>query len=60
MALPMFTAVVCTRIVAVPLGVLCAVKRGRWTDRLISFGLFLLYSVPPFVAGAIHTARLYV
>jgi peptide/nickel transport system permease protein len=38
-------------LVAVPLGILCAVRRGRWTDRLISFQLFLLYSVPGFVAG---------
>ena len=35
----------------VPLGIVCAVNRGNWTDRLISFGLFLLYSIPPFVAG---------
>ncbi len=37
--------------VAVPLGVLCAVERGRLTDRVISLGLFLLYSIPPVVAG---------
>ncbi|HEY2253444.1 MAG TPA: ABC transporter permease subunit, partial [Planctomycetaceae bacterium] len=37
--------------VAVPLGVLCAVKRGRFTDRAISLGLFVLYSIPPVVAG---------
>jgi peptide/nickel transport system permease protein len=38
-------------LVAVPLGILCAVGRGRWIDRAISLGLFLLYSVPAFVAG---------
>ena len=38
-------------LVAVPLGVLCAVERGRPTDRIISMGLFLLYSIPPVVAG---------
>ncbi len=38
-------------LVAVPLGVLCAVERGRLTDRVISLGLFLLYSIPPVVAG---------
>ncbi len=38
-------------LVAVPLGVLCAVERGRLADRLISLGLFLLYSIPPAVAG---------
>jgi len=38
-------------IVAVPLGILCAVKRRTLTDRLITLGLFLLYSIPGFVAG---------
>lgn len=37
--------------VAVPLGILCAVRHGKPTDRLITLGLFLLYSIPPFVAG---------
>jgi len=38
-------------LVAVPLGILCAVHRGKLTDRLTSLGLFLLYSIPPYVAG---------
>jgi ABC-type dipeptide/oligopeptide/nickel transport system permease component len=38
-------------LVAVPLGIVCAVNRGKWIDRLISLKLFLLYSIPPFVAG---------
>ena len=38
-------------LVAVPLGILCAVRHGKLTDRLVSLGLFLLYSIPPFVAG---------
>jgi ABC-type dipeptide/oligopeptide/nickel transport system permease component len=38
-------------LVAVPLGIICAVHRGRWPDRLISLGLFLLYSIPAFVAA---------
>ncbi len=38
-------------VVAIPLGLVCGVFRGSWADRLISLGLFLLYSVPPFVAG---------
>jgi len=38
-------------LVAVPLGILCAVRRGTLTDRLITLGLFLLYSIPGFVAG---------
>jgi peptide/nickel transport system permease protein len=40
-------------LVAVPLGIFCAVDRGGWWDRSISFGLFILYSIPPFVAGMI-------
>ncbi|NUQ64634.1 MAG: ABC transporter permease subunit [Pirellulales bacterium] len=38
-------------LVAVPLGILCAVHRGQWIDRSISLGLFLLYSIPAYVAG---------
>lgn len=38
-------------LVAVPLGILCAVRRGTLADRLITLGLFLLYSIPGFVAG---------
>lgn len=38
-------------LVAVPLGVICAVRRGRLTDRLLSMNLFALYSIPAFVAG---------
>jgi ABC-type dipeptide/oligopeptide/nickel transport system permease component len=38
-------------VIAVPLGVICAVDRGGWWDRLISLKLFLLYSIPPYVAG---------
>ena len=36
---------------AIPLGILCAVHRGKFIDQLISLGLFLLYSIPAFVAG---------
>jgi peptide/nickel transport system permease protein len=38
-------------LIAVPLGVLCAVERGRLADRAISLALFVLYSIPPVVAG---------
>ena len=38
-------------LVAVPLGILCAVNRGQWVDRMVSLGLFLLYSIPAYVAG---------
>jgi ABC-type dipeptide/oligopeptide/nickel transport system permease component len=38
-------------LVAVPLGIICAVEHGKPLDRMISLGLFLLYSIPAFVAG---------
>lgn len=38
-------------LVAVPLGICCAVYRGRFWDRAISFVLFALYSVPTFIAA---------
>jgi len=37
-------------LVAVPLGIFCAVWRGLF-DRIVSLLLFLLYSIPDFVAG---------
>jgi len=40
-------------LVAVPAGITCAVNRGNWIDTATSLGLFLLYSVPPFVAAMI-------
>lgn len=40
-------------LIAVPLGIVCGVKRGTIADRGISFGLFVLYSIPGFVAGMI-------
>jgi peptide/nickel transport system permease protein len=47
----MIMAEIIIYLVAVPLGIVCAVNRGKVTDRLISLGLFLLYSVPAFVAA---------
>jgi peptide/nickel transport system permease protein len=38
-------------LVAVPIGVYCAVRRGQWQDRSITLGLFVLYSIPPVVLG---------
>jgi peptide/nickel transport system permease protein len=38
-------------LIAVPVGVYCAVRRGRWQDRIISTNLFILYSIPPVVLG---------
>jgi ABC-type dipeptide/oligopeptide/nickel transport system permease component len=37
--------------ISIPVGVVAAVRRGRLTDRLITLTLFMLYSVPVFVAG---------
>ncbi|MBN2449628.1 MAG: ABC transporter permease [Lentisphaeria bacterium] len=36
---------------AVPIGVYSAVKRGHWSERLLSVVLFLLYSMPSFWVG---------
>jgi ABC-type dipeptide/oligopeptide/nickel transport system permease component len=47
----MFMSELLIYLMAVPLGILCGVYRGGWTDRSISLGLFLLYSIPAFVAG---------
>ena len=38
---------------AVPLGVLCAYRKGRWIDRFITVASFALVSVPPFVMGLV-------
>ncbi|MGA2617168.1 MAG: ABC transporter permease subunit [Thermoguttaceae bacterium] len=38
-------------LIAVPLGIVCAVNRNGLADRGISLLLFLLFSVPAFVAG---------
>lgn len=46
-------AVLVSYLVALPLGVLSAVRRGSALDRATSFGLFALYSVPTFWAGLV-------
>ena len=38
-------------LIAIPLGIFSAVKRGSAMDKVITFGLFLLYSLPTFWAG---------
>ena len=38
-------------LIALPLGVFSAVKRGSLLDKLVTLGLFLLYSLPTFWAG---------
>ena len=47
----MIIAQIIIYLVAVPLGILCAVNRSNAVDRAVSLGLFVLYSIPPFVAG---------
>ncbi len=47
----MIMAQVVIYLIAVPLGILCAVNRSNAIDRGVSLGLFVLYSIPPFVAG---------
>jgi hypothetical protein len=47
----MIMAQVIIYLVAVPLGILCAVNRSNSIDRGVSLALFVLYSIPPFVAG---------
>jgi len=38
-------------LIAVPAGILCSVNRGNVVDRGISLNLFLLYSIPSYVAA---------
>lgn len=45
------TSLVLAYLVAVPLGVIAAVRRGQATDRIISFTVFALYSIPSFAAA---------
>ncbi len=45
------SALVLSYLVAVPLGVAAALKRGQLRDRTISFIVFVLYSIPSFVAA---------
>ena len=45
------TALVLSYLVAVPLGIIAAIRRGQPVDRGISFTVFLLYSIPSFVAA---------
>ncbi|MEI9998284.1 MAG: ABC transporter permease [Verrucomicrobiota bacterium] len=45
------SALVLSYLVAIPVGVLAAIRRGQATDRAISFAVFLLYSIPSFVAA---------
>ena len=41
-------SIIIAYIVAIPLGVRSAVDKGKWSEKLITTGLFLLYSLPNF------------
>jgi peptide/nickel transport system permease protein len=47
------TALVLSYIIAVPLGILAALRRGQPVDRAISVTVFFLYSIPVFVAALV-------
>jgi peptide/nickel transport system permease protein len=47
------SALVLSYLMAVPLGVLGALRRGQPADRAISFIVFFLYSIPVFVAALV-------
>ncbi|HEY3964880.1 MAG TPA: ABC transporter permease subunit [Planctomycetaceae bacterium] len=54
----MIAAQILIYLIAVPLGVICAVRRGRLADNLISLVLFMLYSLPSFIAGMLFLMTL--
>jgi len=45
------SALLISYLVAIPLGVIAAIKRGQTVDRTISFIVFVLYSIPSFAAA---------
>jgi peptide/nickel transport system permease protein len=45
------SALLISYLVAIPLGVIAAIKRGGVTDRAIGFTVFVLYSIPSFAAA---------
>jgi peptide/nickel transport system permease protein len=45
------SALIISYLIAIPLGVAAALKRGQFVDRTISFVVFVLYSIPSFVAA---------
>ena len=47
------SALVLSYLIAVPVGIAAALRRGQRTDRVISFIVFLLYSIPTFVAALV-------
>ena len=45
------SALVLSYLIAIPLGIVAALKRGKGVDRTISFVVFVLYSIPSFAAA---------
>jgi peptide/nickel transport system permease protein len=45
------SALVLSYLIAIPLGIVAALKRGRPIDRALTVTLFILYSIPSFVAA---------
>lgn len=45
------SALLISYLIAIPLGVIAAIKRGEVIDRTISFVVFVLYSIPSFAAA---------
>jgi len=45
------SALILSYLIAIPLGVIAALKRGQIVDRTISFIVFVLYSIPSFAAA---------
>lgn len=45
------TSLLLTYLLAVPLGLFATVRSGRLDERTVSTGLYMLYSLPPFVAA---------
>lgn len=48
-----FTSIILVYLIAVPIGVFCAVKQDSFADRAITLSLFILYSLPNFWVGTL-------
>jgi peptide/nickel transport system permease protein len=45
------SAIFLSYLIAIPLGIVGALRRGKFVDRTITFTIFVLYSIPSFVAA---------
>ena len=46
-------SILITFAIAIPLGILCAVRSGTWIDRFVTVVLYVLYSLPNFWIGTL-------